>query len=81
MAFYKSRKPNHTDSHYGERLQGIIDLTSDHEWHTLQEIAEGIGRPGSEASVSAAFHVLRKRGYLVECDRQQYPGVSKFRVF
>ena len=81
MKFCKVRQDKPRDSHYGERLAGVIAFVSDNEWHTLQEIAEGIGRPGSENSIAGVFAVLRKRGYLVECDRQRYPGVSKFRVF
>lgn len=81
MGFHKFRQDKPRDSHHGELIQGVVSFVSDNEWHTLQEIAEGIGRPGAEASVLATFHTLRKRGYLVECDKQWYPGVSKFRVF
>ena len=81
MGFRKFRQDKPSDSHYGGLIQGVISVVADNEWHTLQEIAEGIGRPGAEVSVAAALHTLRKRGYLVECDSQRYPGVSRFRVF
>lgn len=72
---------NQKESHYGERIQRITDFVLDGQWHTLHEIAEGIGRPGSECSVAAALQTLRRQGYYVECDRKHYPEVSRFRVF
>jgi hypothetical protein len=65
-----------------KQLQAVAVIMADHQWRTLEELAESvtlrIGRRASEASVSARLRDLRKPrfgGKTVE--RRAKPGAKR----
>lgn len=64
------------------RLAGLMGRVEsymrDGKWATLAEISYQCR--GAEASVSARLRDLRRKGYVVERERTEQPGVFRYRA-
>ena len=59
------------------QLQAVHQIMSDHDWHTLADLA--LRCSGSEAGVSARLRALRKLNFTIE-RRHVERGLWKYRM-